>query len=127
MALNFRVSIDEIFEDILKAHIGAREKSEESHEEDEKVLDHSGPGAVGALSDGVYDGRRHQSQSWTENREKWLEAVGGTGGSPGDGTHQGDEQVQLGDGRGQGEGEEDQTDPEDVLRLQVVVRLDPEY
>ena len=63
LALNFRVSIDEIFEDILKAHIGAREKSEESHEEDEKVLDHSGPGAVGALSDGVYDGRRHQSQS----------------------------------------------------------------
>ena len=58
-------------------------------------------------------------------RNDWR--PGGTWGSPGDGTHQGDEQVQLGDGRGQGEGEEDQTDPEDVLRLQVVVRLDPEY
>ena len=42
-ALNFLVSIHEIFEDVLEAHIGASEKSKESHEEDEEVLNHSPP------------------------------------------------------------------------------------
>ena len=68
------------------------------------------PRAVLARRHRVNDGGRHEGES-----------------GAGHGAHQGDEQVQLGDGRGQGEGEEDQTDPEDVLRLQVVVRLDPEY
>ena len=63
LVLNLLVSIDEIFEDVLKAHIGTSEKSKESHEEDKEVLDHSGPGAVVALSDGVYDRWSHQSQS----------------------------------------------------------------
>ena len=31
---NLLVSIDEIFDDVLKAHIGAGEKSKESHKED---------------------------------------------------------------------------------------------
>ena len=63
LVLNLLVSIDEIFEDVLKAHIRACEKPKESHEEDEEVLNQSGPGAVVALSDGVYDRWSHQSQS----------------------------------------------------------------
>ena len=82
MVLNLLVAIYEIFEDVLKAHIGAREKSKESHEEDEKVLHHSTPvkgktsvrlmsiifvrnppGAVVHLGHRVYDRWRHQSQS----------------------------------------------------------------
>ena len=63
MVLNLLVSIDEIFEDVLKAHIRASEKPKESYEEDEEVLNQSGPGAVVALGDGVNDRRSHQSQS----------------------------------------------------------------
>ena len=82
LVLNLLVAIYEIFEDVLKAHIGAREKSKEAHEEDEKVLHHSTPvkcktlvrlmstifvrnlpGAVVPLGHRVYDRRRHQSQS----------------------------------------------------------------
>ena len=42
-------------------------------------------------------------------------------GGAGDGAHQGDEQVQLGDGGGQTEGEEDEAESEEVLHLQVLV------
>ena len=83
LVLNLLVAIYEIFEDVLKAHIGAREKSKEAHEEDEKVFHHSTPvkcktlvidclsiifvrnlpGAVVPLGHRVYDRRRHQSQS----------------------------------------------------------------
>ena len=68
----------------------------------------SSPAAILPRSHGVDDRGRHEGE-----------------GGAGDGAHQGDEQVQLGDSRGQGEGEEDQADSEDVLRPQVVLRGDP--
>ena len=65
----------------------------------------SSPAAILPRSDGVDDGGCHQGE-----------------GGAGDGAHQGDEQVQLGDGRGQAEGEEDEAEPEEVLHLEVFVR-----
>ena len=58
--------------------------------------------AVRAGSDGVNDRGGHEGE-----------------GGAGDGAHQGDEQVQLGDGGGQAEGEEDEAEPEEELGLQV--------
>ena len=64
--------------------------------------------AVRAGSDGVNDGGGHEGES-----------------GAGDGAHQGDEEVQLGDGGGQAEGDQHQHQAGDVLELDVVHGLHP--